>query len=147
VLLFLIRKTVGWNNRQEELSLDQIQYGAGVSRPIAIHSLWIICDVWGLFHKTRGRKGQHSSVYAIGDLTEDGFQDRYNLVSRIYGTGFPTPEQVRPKGGKKRDKHSKEPTPKELIAIQLEEQRRLRDAEDAEKDEKYRRWNRSSQAN
>jgi hypothetical protein len=138
VFLFLVRKTIGWDNRTEELSLEEIQYGAGVSRPIAIHALWVICDCWGLFEKTRGRKGQHSSVYAIGDFTEDGFQDRYNLVSRIYGTGFPTPEQVKPRlppGAKDGKKES----PKEFIAAQLATQRRIRDTEDAEKEERYRR--------
>src|SRR5580704_11457213 len=133
VLLFLLRKTVGWDNHEEELSLEDIQYGAGVSRPIAIHALWVICDCWGLFHKTRGRKGQHSSVYAIGDLTEDAFLDRYDLVRRIYGTGFPTPEQVKPI--KPKNAEEEEYRPKIHVAEQLAAQRRIRDAEDKEKDE------------
>jgi hypothetical protein len=142
VLLYLIRKTIGWDNREEELSLEQIQYGAGVSRPIAIHALWVICDCWGLFDKTRGRKGQHSSVYAIGNFTEEGFTDRYDLVSRIYGTGFPTPEQAKPIPPK--SEHEKEYRPKERIAEQLVAQRKIRDAEDADRDEKYRRRSKAS---
>jgi hypothetical protein len=98
----------------------------------------VICDCWGLFHKTRGRKGQHSSVYAIGDLTEDAFLDRYDLVNGIYGTGFPTPEQVRPKINSK-VKGRKQDGPKDHIAEQLIAQRRIRDAEDARKDEEFRR--------
>jgi hypothetical protein len=143
VLLYLIRKTIGWDNREEELSLEQIQYGAGVSRPIAIHALWVVCDCWGLFDKTRGRKGQHSSVYAIGNFTEEGFMDRYDLVSRIYGTGFPTPEQVKPRlppGAK----DGKKENPKEFIAAQLATQRKIRDAEDAEREEKFRRRSKAS---
>jgi hypothetical protein len=138
VLLYLLRQTVGWDNHEKELSLEDIQYGAGVSRPIAIHALWVICDCWGLFNKTRGRKGQHSSVYAIGDLTEDAFLDRYDLVSGINGTGFPTPEQVRPKTDSK-VKGQKQDGPKDHIAEQLIVQRTIRDAEDARKEEEFRR--------
>jgi hypothetical protein len=137
VLLYLLRQTVGWDNREKELALADVQYGAGVSRPIAIHALWVICDCWGLFHKTRGRKGQHSSVYAIGDLTEDGFFDRSYLVSKIYGTIFPTPEQVRSKI-KRKVKGKKYDGPKDHIAEQLAAQRTICDAEDAEKEKQYR---------
>jgi hypothetical protein len=137
VLLYLLRQTVGWDNCEKELSLQDIQYGAGVSRPIAIHALWVICDCWGLFNKTRGRKGQHSSVYAIGDLTEDAFLDRYDLVNGIYGTGFPTPEQVTPIQPKNENEEKYEP--KKHIAEQLIAQRRIRDAEEARKDEEFRR--------
>jgi hypothetical protein len=136
VLLYLLRQTVGWDNREKELSLEDIQYGASVSRPIAIHALWVICDCWGLFKKTRGRKGQHSSVYAIGDLTEETFFDRYDLVTRIYGTGFPTPEQVKPIPPT--NEHEETYEPKKHIAEKLIAQRRIRDAEDARKDEEFR---------
>lgn len=68
VLLFLLRKTVGWNNRSEELSLSEIQRGAGVTRPTAIYGVRMICDCWGMFQKTRGRLGQHSSVFTIYQL-------------------------------------------------------------------------------
>jgi len=95
VFLFMLRKTVGWDNRVEELSLTEIQNGSGVTRPTAIHAVRIICDVWGLFHKSRGHKGQHSSVYAIGGLTETEFMERYSLAEDIYGTPFPKPEQLR----------------------------------------------------
>jgi hypothetical protein len=129
VLLFLIRKTVGWDNRTEELALHEIQCGASVSRPIAIHALWVICDCWGLFNKTRGRKGQHSSVYEIGDLSQDNYEDRYQLLLRIFNTGFPTPEQVRarPKPGGMPDEMIE---PKKLIASWLARERLLRDQEE-----------------
>lgn len=97
VLLFMLRKTVGWNNKIEELSLSEIERGAAVSRPSAIHAIRVICDCWGLFHKTRGRKGQYSSVFTIGDLTEDGFMTRGFLVTDLYGTLFPTAAQLREK--------------------------------------------------
>jgi hypothetical protein len=95
VFLYLLRKTVGWDNKHEELSLTEIQYGAAVTRPTAIHAVRVICDCWGLFKKSRGRKGQHSSVFTIGGLTEAEFTERYELVSDIYGTGFPTAKQLR----------------------------------------------------
>jgi hypothetical protein len=94
VLLFLLRKTIGWDNRVEELSLVQIQEGAAVTRPTAIHALRVICDLWELFHRTRGRKGQHSSVYAVGDMSREHFIDRCNLVSLVYETDFPSPAQL-----------------------------------------------------
>jgi len=136
VLLYLLRQTVGWDNREKELSLQEIEYGAGVSRPIAIHALWIFCDLWGLFNKTRGRKGQHSSVYAIGDLTAEGFFDRYDLAQRIFGRGFPTPEQVKPIPLKNETEEKYEP--KKHIAEQLAAERKKRDAEEAGRDEKHR---------
>ena len=129
VFLFLVRKTVGWDNRTEELSLEQIQYGAGVSRPIAIHALWVICECWGLFKKTRGRMGQHSSVYEIGDLSQDNYEDRTHLILRIFDTVFPTPAQVRsrPKPGGKPDEREE---PKKLIASWIAKERQLRDQEE-----------------
>jgi len=95
VFLFMLRKTVGWDNRVEELSLAEIQSGASVTRPTAIHAVRVICDCWGLFHKSRGRKGQHSSVYTIGGLTDEEFFERSCLISDIYGTLFPSPSQLR----------------------------------------------------
>jgi hypothetical protein len=58
VFLFMLRKTVGWNNEVEELSLTAIQYGSAVSRHPAIHAIRVICECWGLFKKSRGQKGQ-----------------------------------------------------------------------------------------
>lgn len=95
VLLFMLRKTLGWSNRSEELSLSDIQGGASVSRPVAIHTVRVICECWGLFHKSRGRRGQHSSVFTIADLTLDAFNERAVLVEGIYGTLFPSPNQLR----------------------------------------------------
>jgi hypothetical protein len=129
VLLFLIRKTVGWDNREQELSLREIEYGASVSRPIAIHALWVFCDCWGLFIKKRGWKGQHSSVYEIGDLSQDNYADRTQLILRIYDTTFPTPEQVRayPKPGGKPGEMVK---PKELHEARMTTERQRRDEEE-----------------
>ena len=115
VLLFLLRKTVGWDNRFEELSLTEIQERSGVTRPTAIYGVRVICDCWGLFHKTRGRMGQHSSVFTIGDLSADSFGDRGSLLIGAYGTLCPTPSQLR-----------KQPCTKQL----LDSERLKREAEE-----------------
>ena len=95
VLLFLVRKTVGWDRRSDEISLDQIENGASVSRKTAIHAVRVICECWGLFHKTRGQLGQHSSIYTVAGLSEAEFQERYCATADRYGTGCPKPEQLR----------------------------------------------------
>lgn len=95
VLLYLLRKTVGWNNKHEELSLRQIQEGAAVTRPTAIHAVRVVCDCWGFFKKSRGWLGQHSSTFTIGDLTAEGFCERVTLLYGVYETIFPTPQQLR----------------------------------------------------
>ena len=95
VFLFMLRKTVGWDNSSEELSLTQIQFGSSTSRHTAIHAIRIICDCWGLFQKSRGTRGQCSSSYAIGGLSEDEFTERIGLIEDIYGTGHPTAKQLR----------------------------------------------------
>lgn len=97
VFLYMLRKTVGWDNSTVELSLSEIQSGAAVTRHTAIHAVRVICDCWGLFKKTRGQKGRCSSTYEIAELGEDAFLDRYSLVEDIYGTGHPTPKQLREK--------------------------------------------------
>lgn len=95
VLLFMLRKTVGWDNRCEELSLTEIEYGAAVTRPTAIQAIRVICECWGLFHKSRGRKGQHSSVFTIADLSAEGFSERSGLLYDLYGKYFPNAKQLR----------------------------------------------------
>jgi hypothetical protein len=95
VFLFMLRKTVGWDNEVEELSLTAIQYGSAVSRHTAIHAIRVICECWGLFEKSRGQKGQGSSVYSIAGLSEDEFTDRSSLCDDIYGTCHPTAKQLR----------------------------------------------------
>ncbi len=91
----MLRKTVGWDNEVEELSLTAIQYGSAVSRHTAIHAIRVICECWGLFDKSRGQKGQGSSVYSIAGLSEDEFTDRCSLCYDIYGTCHPTAKQLR----------------------------------------------------
>lgn len=95
VLLFVLRKTVGWDNQHEELALRQIQEGAAVTRPTAIHAVRVICDCWGFFKKSRGRKGQHSSVFTVSDLSSELFNERAGLLYEAYGTIFPSPDQLR----------------------------------------------------
>lgn len=95
VLLFLLRKTIGWSNRRDEISLVQIQSGACVSRPIAIHAIRVVCDCWGLFRKSRGRLGQHCSGFEVGELTAQAFDRRAVLIEGIYQTIFPSPKQLR----------------------------------------------------
>jgi hypothetical protein len=97
VFLFMLRKTVGWDNEVEELSLTQIQEGSATSRHTAIHAIRVICECWGLFDKSRGKKGQCSSAYRISGLSEDEFTDRVLLCDDIYGTAHPTAKQLREK--------------------------------------------------
>jgi hypothetical protein len=109
VFLFMLRKTVGWDNRREELSLTEIQYGASVTRPTAIHAVRVLTECWGLFHKTRGRKGQHSSVFTVGNMDAKEFDERLGLLIGIYDTTFPSPQQLREK-----------PCTQELLATEQE---------------------------
>jgi len=95
VLMFLLRKTVGWDRKSDEISLVQIEDGAGVSRKTAIHAVRVICECWGLFDKKRGYLGQHSSVYTVAGLTAAEFQEHYAATADKYGTGCPKPEQLR----------------------------------------------------
>jgi hypothetical protein len=115
VFLFMLRQTVGWDNSTKELSLTTIQNGSGVTRHTAIHAVRVLTDCWGCFTKQRGWKLQHSSIYKIGILSEQEFEDRFWLCDTIYGTPHPTPAQLREK-----------PCTPELLAVQ-----------EAAEDEKY----------
>jgi hypothetical protein len=131
VFLFMLRKTVGWDNSNEELSLTQIQYGSSTSRHTAIHAVRVICECWGLFQKSRGIKGQCSSSYAIGGLSEDEFTERFGLVEDVYGTGHPTAKQLREK-----------PCTLELLAAQVE----MNEAEEAKRHAEFLRRARPNNA-
>ncbi len=95
--LFLFRKTVGWNKRSEEQSLSQIMAGANLkSRHTAIHAVQILCDCWEIWKKTRGRKGEHSSIFEIAGVTDqDVINERMILTDFIYDTTCPTLEDLR----------------------------------------------------
>jgi len=97
VFLFLIRKTIGWNNSSEEKSLSQIMEGCVLrSRHTAIHAVTVLCDCWGLWKKVRGRKGQHSSIYSPAAIAnEDELHSRMMATSYIYDTVCPTLDQLR----------------------------------------------------
>jgi len=62
-----------------------------------------------LFHKTRGRKGQHSSVFTVGNMDAKEFDERLGLLIGIYDTTFPSPQQLREK-----------PCTQELLATEQE---------------------------
>ena len=95
VLLFLFRATVGWNKLSEvQISLSDIEKGAAVARHTAIHSTEVICSCWQIFRKTRGQKGRQYSRYSLAALTVEQLMDRVWLVDDIYGTIFPSPEQL-----------------------------------------------------
>jgi hypothetical protein len=94
--LFLFRKTVGWNNYSEEKSLTQIMEGCGISRHTAIHAIAVLCDCWGLWRKTRGRKGEHSSIYEVAGIRDaEWFRERSMMTMYIYDTVCPTHDQLR----------------------------------------------------
>lgn len=122
VFLFMLRKTVGWDNEVEELSLTEIQHGSATSRHTAIHAVRVICECWGLFKKCRGKKGQGASTYEIGGLSEEEFTDRCYLCDDIYGTVHPTTKQLR-----------KQPCTPELLRAQIA----INDAKEAERSAEF----------
>ena len=95
--LFLYRKTIGWNNAAEEKSLTQIMQGAGIrSRHTAIHAVAVLCDCWGLWKKTRGVRGEHSSIFEpAGVKSVDQFRERSTQTLYIYNSTCPTLDQLR----------------------------------------------------
>lgn len=97
VFLYLFRKTVGWNNQTEEQSLTQIMSACNIgSRHTAVYAVEVLCDCWLLWKKTRGRKGQHSSVFAVAGIGEyDQTQARIVLTECIYGSSCPTRQQLK----------------------------------------------------
>jgi hypothetical protein len=113
---------VGWDNSTKELSLTTIQNGSGVTRHTAIHAIRVLTDCWGCFTKERGWKLQHSSIYKIGILTEDEFEKRFWLCDSVYGTGHPSPEQLR-----------ENPCTPELLARQLA----IEEADEAKRESEY----------
>lgn len=95
--LFLYRKTIGWNNVAEEKSLTQIMEGAGIrSRNTAIHAVSVLCECWGLWKKTRGVRGEHSSIFEPAAVMRvDQFRERSTQTLYIYDTTCPTLDQLR----------------------------------------------------
>jgi hypothetical protein len=99
VFLYLFRKTVGWNNPTEEKSLNQIMNDCNLkNRNSVVHAVKILCNCWQLWKKTRGKKGQHSSIFAIAGISDsDAAHARMTLTYEIYGTDLPTQQQVKDK--------------------------------------------------
>lgn len=64
VLLFLIRKTVGWNKKSEYISLTDIMEGARVDRHAAADGIKSIL-AWGLFSRVSGKATRDKSLYTI----------------------------------------------------------------------------------
>jgi len=94
VFLFLYRKTIGWNNaRGREISYPT-NAGANVrSRNTAIHAVAVLCDCWGLWKKTRGVRGEHSSIFEPASITSvEQFRERSMQTSYIYNSVCPTLE-------------------------------------------------------
>jgi len=99
VFLYLFRKTVGWNNETEEKSLQQIMADNKIaSRHTAVYAVKILCECWRFWAKTRGKKGQHSSIFAVeGIRNHDQAWARILLTESIYGSLCPTRKQLREK--------------------------------------------------
>lgn len=102
VFLYLFRETVGWNDPVKNISLKSIQNGAGVSKERAQRAIRVICECWGLFHKTRGQKGGPSSEYRVTgypfknprEAMEESFHQRCMVLIEVYGTVCPSTEQM-----------------------------------------------------
>src|SRR5579871_6672318 len=97
VFLFLIRKTIGWNNASEEQTLNHIERGACVSRNVAVRAVQVFCDCWGLWKRIPGR-GRHMSVFEVSEhaaWTKERVWERRNWVQTIYQSDMPTLEQLR----------------------------------------------------
>jgi hypothetical protein len=97
VFLYLFRKTIGWNNETEEQSLHQIMNGTSIAgRNTAVYAVKIVCDCWSFWRKTRGKKGQHSSIFAVDGIRQyEQAMARVVLTECIYGDWCPTREQLR----------------------------------------------------
>jgi hypothetical protein len=64
VLLFLWRKTVGWQKERDILSLSQIERGAGVCRDVAISGVRLLQEL-GLFTKNSTSHYRGSNEFKI----------------------------------------------------------------------------------
>ncbi len=97
VFLYLFRKTIGWNNETEEKSLQQIMADNKIaSRHTAVYAVKILCECWSFWRKTRGKKGQHSSIFAVNGIRDhDQAWARIVLTESIYGSYCPTRQQLR----------------------------------------------------
>jgi hypothetical protein len=97
VFLYLIRKTIGWNNQYERQTLDQIQRGATVSRNVALRAIQVFCDCWGLWKRTPGR-GKLQTTFEVADPVawdKDVLSERRNWVKMVYKSDTPTLEELR----------------------------------------------------
>jgi hypothetical protein len=99
VFLYLFRKTVGWNNHTEEISLNRIMHDCNLkNRNSVVHAVKILCDCWYFWKKTRGKKGQGSSIFTIAGISDsDVANARIILTDEIYGTSLPTQQQAKDK--------------------------------------------------
>lgn len=97
VLFLLVRKTIGWDRRSDEVSLTQIQNGASVSRATADHAVTVICDGWGLFRKESSKRFRGINRFVLAGLDKDHFERRYLALEEIYETGCPTRQALREK--------------------------------------------------
>jgi hypothetical protein len=97
VFLYLFRKTIGWNNETEEKSLHQIMADNKIaSRHTAVYAVKILCDCWSFWRKTRGKKGQHSSIFAVDGIRhQQQAWARVLLTESIYGSPCPTRKQLK----------------------------------------------------
>jgi hypothetical protein len=95
VFLYLLRRTVGWDKRSEQISYDDIRYGAGMlSRDSVTHAVALLTDCWGVFSIEPG-SGRRKSKFTVGSLDMDSVLDRKMSLDEIYDTDCPTLEQLR----------------------------------------------------
>jgi len=68
------------------------------NRNSVVHAVKVLCDCWGLWKKTRGKKGQASSVFVVAGIgNHDIAMARIILTEDIYGTYCPTRDQLKDK--------------------------------------------------
>lgn len=96
VLIYLIRKTIGWRNEHEFLTKEQICAETGVGHDHVIYAVRLICDCWGLFKRIPGR-GKRPTEYIVNGpeaWTLEAFEQRRLYLDFVYDTNTPSPEQL-----------------------------------------------------
>jgi hypothetical protein len=100
VLLFLLRKTIGWNKHSDKQSWGDIQRGARVGRHSAKHAISILCDCFEFFTYQKG-SGKRKSNFTVvkKNMTVEHYNERLMLLAHAYQgrTMIPTAKELKAK--------------------------------------------------
>lgn len=119
LLLYLLRRTIGWDKLTEKCTRRQIMNGTGIRGNRTIdYAATVICDCLGIFNRIRG-KGRRPTTFTISDLSLENYIERTNLLFWIYERDLPTMKQLKQKSC----------TPELLAQAQQEEQMSQQQAE------------------